>query len=296
ALGVPVVELPYTVEGSTGAAGAVDAFGLAMSLSLGWGPPGVDVATDYGYQQAAPWWTLSRRDRVYSDGSGSTDNHRTMAATLLGFGTSPAALEAVDDELLDVREYLWSLSAPAWPLPVDPAAERGAEVYAEAGCAECHGEPCAPFPDRVVPVDEVGTDPTRALAFGPTEAAWVNGSWFGAPAPMTSTGGYLAPALDGVWASAPYLHNGTVPDLWGVLDSGARPAVWVRTGTSLADYDPERGGWRYEEVAAPVDRSTPEARRVVDTSVPGLSSAGHTYGDALDDADRAALVAWLVTR
>lgn len=122
----------------------------------------------------------------------------------------------------------------------------------------------------------------------------MNASWFGEPAPMRATGGYVAPSLLGVWATAPYLHDGAVPDLWSVLDTPSRPASWRRTGTDAADYDVERGGWRYEEVAPPTDRSTPEARRIVDTSLPGLSAAGHDYGDDLSDEDRAALVAWLL--
>jgi endo-cleaving rubber dioxygenase len=78
--------------------------------------------------------------------------------------------------------------------------------------------------------------------------------------------GYLAPPLYGVWASAPYLHNGSIPDLWSLLKPDERPALWRRVSTpARADqqgqvvmgfdthmqraYDPERGGWRYETLA-----------------------------------------------
>jgi len=40
--------------------------------------------------------------------------------------------------------------------------------------------------------------------------------------------GYLAPPLYGVWATAPYFHNGSVPTLAQVLDSRTRPAIWQR--------------------------------------------------------------------
>ena len=36
------------------------------------------------------------------------------------------------------------------------------------------------------------------------------------------------PPLDGVWATAPYLHNGSVPTLEAVLKSSDRPALWQR--------------------------------------------------------------------
>jgi hypothetical protein len=69
--------------------------------------------------------------------------------------------------------------------------------------------------------------------------------------------------------------------------------VWQRTGSSADDYDPERVGWRFTEPSAPPERSTVEARRVVDTAQPGMSAAGHTYGDALSPDERAVLLEYL---
>jgi hypothetical protein len=77
--------------------------------------------------------------------------------------------------------------------------------------------------------------------------------------------GYAAPPLYGVWATAPYLHNGAVPDVWSLLDSGKRPTVWKRVSKpARADqagavvmgfdsdfnraYDRERLGWKYEKL------------------------------------------------
>ncbi len=75
------------------------------------------------------------------------------------------------------------------------------------------------------------------------------------------TVGYVTPPLHGVWASAPYFHNGSVPDVWGVLDPDSRPAVWRRQRTTTpvhfnafetrihgpsGGYDWERMGWKYD--------------------------------------------------
>ncbi|EYF07498.1 rubber dioxygenase RoxA [Chondromyces apiculatus] len=70
--------------------------------------------------------------------------------------------------------------------------------------------------------------------------------------------GYIAPPLYGAWASAPFFHNGSVPDLWGVLKPSDRPSVWKRRYTaanilgtnagydaSLSSYDFQKLGWKY---------------------------------------------------
>ena len=76
--------------------------------------------------------------------------------------------------------------------------------------------------------------------------------------------GYLAPPLYGVWASAPYMHNGSVPTVWEVLKPADRKPLWKRrsksprldqTGrvimgydTSMAAYDATKLGWKYDTV------------------------------------------------
>ena len=69
--------------------------------------------------------------------------------------------------------------------------------------------------------------------------------------------GYQAPPLHGVWATAPYFHNGSVPTIEQVLDSTQRPAIWRRqlqtdgevTGfdqrLSVA-YDFDSLGWKHD--------------------------------------------------
>ncbi len=294
-LGLPPIELPYEIVDNTSSAGSIDGVGLGMQMSLLYGPPGVDIETDFGAQQAAPWWQLPLKDHVYSDGTGDVNNHRSMASTLLAFGTPWSELQGMDDTLLDLQAMMGSTEPPPWPYDVDEVlAAEGVAVY-QASCASCHGDVCDPnvgYPDLVA---DVGTDPLRSTRWTEQEAAWANISWFGEPGPMRDTDGYLAAPLRGVWASAPYLHNGSVPDRASLLDSSLRPDVWARPGAEAEDCDPDAVGWRYTTPSAPSDRSTPEARRVVDTSVEGMSNQGHPFGDDLNDDERAALLAFLVT-
>ncbi|MGH8528863.1 MAG: hypothetical protein ACRETN_03330, partial [Nevskiales bacterium] len=71
------------------------------------------------------------------------------------------------------------------------------------------------------------------------------------------TVGYVTPPLHGVWASAPYFHNGSVPDVWSVLKPEERPKVWRRQRTTtpvhfnafetrLSGYDFGKLGWKYD--------------------------------------------------
>ncbi|MEQ1440158.1 hypothetical protein AAG565_12410 [Fontimonas sp. SYSU GA230001] len=77
----------------------------------------------------------------------------------------------------------------------------------------------------------------------------------------------LAPPLWGIWAAAPYLHNGALPNIWGVLDPAReRPKIWRRVSTPARPdqqglvvmgydtsferaYDTAKLGWKYEELA-----------------------------------------------
>ncbi|WP_206613431.1 hypothetical protein [Parahaliea mediterranea] len=75
--------------------------------------------------------------------------------------------------------------------------------------------------------------------------------------------GYVASPLYGVWQNAPFFHNGSVPDVWSVLQPEEnRPDVWQRPYSepgifgknrgydfSFASYDMNRLGWKYEEQA-----------------------------------------------
>ncbi len=93
---------------------------------------------------------------------------------------------------------------------------------------------------------------------------------------------YKARPLNGIWASAPYLHNGSVPTLADMLLPAAeRPEVfWV----GRREFDPERVGFRVEE--------GPGLMRF-DTSVPGNGNGGHELAARLTEEERRALLEYL---
>ena len=102
--------------------------------------------------------------------------------------------------------------------------------------------------------------------------------------------GYVAPPLDGIWATAPYLHNGSVPTLESLLNSTLRPRYWARSGRS-DDYNLDAVGWNFEVLSKP-GRKAPWLYR---TDLPGYGNQGHTYGDALSASERRAILEYLKT-
>jgi len=95
--------------------------------------------------------------------------------------------------------------------------------------------------------------------------------------------GYKARPLNGIWATAPYLHNGSVPTLAELLNPAKRsPTFWVGN----REYDPVNLGYV----------STPNVGSMFDTSLPGNSNKGHDYGtSALTDTQRRALLEYMKT-
>lgn len=295
-VGFPPYVNPVAGQHRTGAAGATDAMGLGFWLSTNYATPPPELHTDLGFQQPPPWWNLSFKDHIYTDASGSSESNRTMMSMFLAFGLSFSELQSLDQPMEDLRHYLLTMAPPAWPFaaPSTDAVARGRAVFLDR-CQSCHGTytgESGSYPELLSALSEVQTDPTRAVAVTDVETGWVNASWFGEKYPMHATGQYVAPPLLGVWATAPYLHNGSVPDLRSLLRSAERPPRWQRTGADGSDYDEAKVGWRYTTPSAG-NATTIEGRRVYDTTRAGLSNGGHTYGDDLDDAQLADLLDYL---
>ncbi len=107
------------------------------------------------------------------------------------------------------------------------------------------------------------------------------------PAPVRS---YKAAPRDGVWATGPFLHNGSVPNLYELLLPAAQRS---RTFAIGRGFDPVRVG---------VDTTGGPGVYVFDTALPGNANTGHSFeagrgkgivGRELTDAERWALVEYL---
>ena len=243
-----------------------------------------------------PWWRMAKKTTMFYDSAGRGDHARIMMAASLLCTDSVDEAAAIDAAFVDVRAWIETMSPPKWPWAIDGAlAAKGRDVF-DATCARCHGTygPGGTYPNELVPLADVGTDATLATSttqFAPAFVAWFGSSFWGQTSRLEPQLGYLAPPLDGIWATAPYFHNGSVPTLAGVLDSTQRPSAWQRTFDST-DYDRAAVGWNF--TAAPSHATQPNTR-VYDTAEPGYGNAGHTFGDALEADQRAALLEYLKT-
>jgi mono/diheme cytochrome c family protein len=254
-----------------------------------------------------PWWRMAKKNAMFYNGAGRGDHARIMMTASTLCTDSVAEAEAIDAYFPDVRAFIASIEPPAYPFPIDqPLAEKGRGVF-EATCARCHGTygEGGAYPNLLIPIEDVGTDATMIsdiTQFAGAYVEWFNGSFYGEISRLEPLPGYVAPPLDGIWASAPYLHNGSVPTIAALLESSTRPAFWSRNTTAGGevdsnDYNPGALGWNATALQAGQDAESDitKKRLIYDTTKPGYGNQGHTFGDALSAEDRAAVIEYLKT-
>lgn len=257
-------------------------------------PPNLELDTP-------PWWHFKKKTRLYYGGEAVGDPTRHLMQFMSVQGNTLEDLERAEADFRDIAAYLRTLEPPPWPWKVDTTlASQGEEIF-QVRCASCHGTygEAPQYPSKVVAVEEVGTDPARHhYNLEVSGATDYNTTWHArGGGVMEDTAGYVAPPLDGIWASAPYLHNGAVPTLADLLSGEAeRPAVFVRATSSDA-YDRSAVGWEYEEIQHRWEEEPDPTRRrlIYDTHQYGKSNAGHLYGTGLPDGEKAAVLEYLKT-
>jgi hypothetical protein len=280
------------------------AYASAFAFSLGGSPlpelPPSPALTDFmvvweqGKRQVR--WSADHTKLV--DGGGQWNGniplpvYRNLAAELtIGLGPdTDLRVDALAEDLLR------DLPAPAYPFPVDLALAKKGEALYRDNCADCH----RPHNGAVY---DLGTDlgrakvvsegiaagarigftaicpPTRAIKLPVTgetikpcaefEGVSLEGKSDLSMADPKLHLGYNALPLGGVWAQAPYLHNGSVPTLYHLLAPSERPSVFIK---GRLDYDKKLVGYSWERGQS----SKKEEGYLFDTtSFPGLSNRGH---------------------
>jgi mono/diheme cytochrome c family protein len=294
--------------------------------------------------QAMPWWTMKYKVRNYWYGDGGPYNagHFSLNFSIGNERINDRHAEHVEmtaRALAFARETV----SPVFPDQLDASlVQMGAKIFhgeltpADTStfsvCSQCHGE----YTKRPSALDysspgswivnyngsemlrNVGTDPSysEVLAeFRPvTEHLDKLATYYEAQGTPELTPvhnplqgiGYIPPPLVGVWTTAPYFHNGSVPTIEAVLNSKLRPEIWARDQSPYA-YDLDSVGMvyttlsqgQYDDLAATAAEAPEKSREKVDltyiynTNHFGRGKMGHTWGDSLSTEERMAVIEFL---
>ncbi|HZG24303.1 MAG TPA: hypothetical protein VEZ17_06980 [Chitinophagaceae bacterium] len=259
------------------------------------GKSSMDIPREVIPTDVPAWWMLKKKNGMFYNGFGRGDFGKFLMASNLLTVHDTAEAREVDSHMNDVLSYIKSLEPPKYPRAVnEDLAENGRAIYITS-CAKCHGKYGneEEYPNLLIPESIIKTD---SLLFKSNYqqaqfVRWFNNSWFSRgdhPARLEPYNGYIAPPLDGVWVTAPYLHNGSVPTIEGVLNSKIRPAYWERNFND-PQYDYEKLGWKFEA------RDQPGGSTVYNTKLPGYGNYGHYFGDKLTPSERNAVIEYLKT-
>jgi len=290
------------------------------------------------------WWLMKYKVRDYWYGDGAPDDGAHFSFNFTGTGTVANEQHAAHVESTSkVLAYARETQAPTFPGALDAElVKKGADLFHGRSqpldestfrtCADCHGNYTrkAAYPDLSTPghwdVDYQGSEKLRSVGTDATYnqivqkfrpiAEHINTIAEYHEARDTAElatvydplkgNGYVPPPLVGVWATAPYFHNGSVPTIATVLNSEERPEIWAREPSPYA-YDLDRVGLKHtrlsrEDYEARLDSAADAAYKskeslgqmfVYDTAGYGRSNKGHPFGDSLTPDERAAVIEFL---
>jgi len=238
------------------------------------------------------------------------DGNQGASSRTLASGASATG----DPRMVNVRiheplnPFIDNLPPPPYPFgSVDLARAREGKTLFKTKCATCH----TPRNQTIYPAATLGVDPNRTLVNtsvsryglaalvmeacriyglnnqGKPGADWCvpKGDWqarldeYFRDTPRRvaeGTNGYKADMLHGIWAQAPYLHNGSVPTLGQLLCPATRPRRFLRGNVY---YDEALVGFEWSE--RPKARYGPNDTMLIkeyDTTIPGKANTGHAYG------------------
>lgn len=257
--------------------------------------PLLDIPKEIVATDVPAWWLLKKKNAMFYNGFGRGDFGRFLMASNLLTVTDTAESAEVDSHMPDVLAYIYSLQPPAYPYPVNRSLAAKGKVLFNGNCSKCHGKygDEETYPNLLIPASIIKTDSLlyKSNYSSPQFVNWFNKSWFTTgdhPARLEPFNGYIAPPLDGIWVTAPYMHNASVPTLEGMLNSKVRPKYWSRD-FDKPEIDTINGGWKYKTHTA---GGSPA---IYNTTVPGYGNYGHYFGDKLTGAERKAIIEYLKT-
>lgn len=260
---------------------------------------------DYG-MDAPPFWNAKYKERLYCDDH-APNTHRVLMQFILHPWNNADYVKRNEGKFRHIQAWIQSVKAPKYPHKIDEQLAARGRIVFNNNCAECHGKyegDTLDYPERVIPLAEIGTDPVRLKELKPEHHRQLAESWLTRKDDgsgehyevVIDPVGYLAPPLKGIWASAPYLHNGSVPTLWHLLHPEQRPKIWKSDGR---EYDTQRLGHSvetFDDLPANFESFNKyERRRFYNHDDFGKKTSGHDYPSALSEEERRAVLEYLKT-
>ncbi len=304
------------VDGTEPGPGRIDAFGAARNL----------LFSEYAVKMQSPvsfpfiWNVPDNVGRkpedfewIHYDGNTNSILERNIGQALgMGAVFDPNTYESTlrIGNLHQLEVLTHKLQPPRWPVDVlgaidENKSQQGEQIFNQK-CAGCHQ-------NKMFAQIQIGTDPNRANSFGqavgtvpfPKAISPILGglkkraftddgisaadqaSMDASPVIWRATAQYLARPLKGAWATAPFLHNGSVPTIFDLLHPDQRPA---RFATGNREFDPVKIGYRSDLA------TTGPNIWIYDTTQPGNSNIGHSgdaFGTTLPEDQKAALLEYM---
>jgi hypothetical protein len=255
----------------------------------------------------ALWYS---RDHVLANWDANQGAEARVIASGVSSVGDPAKVDVKIHE--SMNPFINELPPPPYPFAVDlKVAEAGKPLFVDK-CVSCHKH-------NISRIYSVGTDMNRARQISPEarlglleltrEACKLYIERGGSDWCLPKLGsrvkddedyfitprkkpGYKADVLHGIWAHAPYLHNGSVPTLWHLLRPKERPAKFVRGNIK---YDEVNVGFVWDRAPALDEYGTGDSVHWAehDTTLRGNSNAGHTYGGEWTDEQVRAVIEYM---
>jgi mono/diheme cytochrome c family protein len=268
--------------------GRVDTFNPYKAIQFNWDLTQLPRQELIGAADFPSLWNQQPRDgmHLHWDGDNTSLEERNFSAAL-GAGITPVTVDYAG--MQRVFNWILTLPPPSFPFAVDTARSTRGKLVFDAQCAQCHSF-TGSRTGSVEDIASIGTDPSRLNSYTyalATSQALLFPDNVHRFQHFIKTNGYANVPLDGIWARAPYLHNGSVPTLADLLNPPAeRPGVFAR-GYDV--YDEHKVGFISDSAEARAAGTT------YDTKIPGNGNGGHLYGTTLSSEQKQDLLEYLKT-